>query len=243
MKTVHEVSRLTGVSVRALQYYDQIGLLPPAGRTEAGYRLYDDAALERLQQILLLRALEFSLKDIQAILQNPAFDRRQALEDQIALLTMRKEHLENLIALARGVQLIGGKYMNLTAFDTRKIDQYAAEAKARWGATPEYKELAEKEKNRTPADNQLLAQEMMGLFTELGALRSLDPAGPEAQAWAAKLQAFITENCYTCTKKILLGLGKMYAGGGEFTRNIDQAGGEGTADFAERVLSVYCRED
>ena len=98
--TVKEVSRLTGVSIRALQYYDRIGLLHPAGYTEAGYRLYDDRALERLQQILLFRQLEFPLKEIGRILSSPDFDRNKALEQQITLLTMRKEHLEKLIGFA-----------------------------------------------------------------------------------------------------------------------------------------------
>ena len=75
MMTVNEVSKLTGVSIRALQYYDTIGLLPPAGYTEAGYRLYDDTAMERLQQILLFRELEFPLKEIKRILDSPNFDR------------------------------------------------------------------------------------------------------------------------------------------------------------------------
>ena len=78
MMTVKEVSDLTGVSIRALHYYDQLGLLPAAGRTDSGYRLYDNAALERLQQILLFRELEFSLKDIQRILSNSAFDRKKS---------------------------------------------------------------------------------------------------------------------------------------------------------------------
>ena len=86
MMTVKEASRLTGISIRTLQYYDKLGLLPVM-RTESGYRLYDDAALERLQQILLFRELEFPLKDIQKIVENPAFDRQKALEQQITLLT------------------------------------------------------------------------------------------------------------------------------------------------------------
>lgn len=109
MMTVHEVSKRTGVSIRALQYYDKIGLLPPAEYTQAGYRLYDDAALERLQQILLFREMEFSLKEIQTILQSPDFDRDRALEQQIALLTLKKEHLDNLITFARGLKQVGGK--------------------------------------------------------------------------------------------------------------------------------------
>ena len=100
MKTVHEVSRLTGVSIRALQYYDSIGLLRPAGRTEAGYRLYDDADLETLQQILLFRELEFPLKEIRRILGSPDFDREKAIDRQIGLLRLKKERLERLLRLA-----------------------------------------------------------------------------------------------------------------------------------------------
>ena len=90
MMTVHEVSRLTGVSIRTLQYYDRIGLLHPAGHTEAGYRLYDEAALETLQQILLFRELEFPLKDIKKIIGSPDFDRSKALGQQIELLELKK---------------------------------------------------------------------------------------------------------------------------------------------------------
>ena len=113
MMTVNEVSKLTGVSIRALQYYDKIGLLHPAEYTEAGYRLYDDTALERLQQILLFRELEFSLKEIQSILQSTDFDRDRALDQQICLLTLKKEHIENLITFARGLKQVGGMNMEL----------------------------------------------------------------------------------------------------------------------------------
>ena len=90
MKTVNEVSKLTGVSIRTLQYYDKIGLLKPAEYTESGYRLYDDAALERLQQILLFRELEFPLKDIKDIVTRSDFDKRLALDQQIELLELKK---------------------------------------------------------------------------------------------------------------------------------------------------------
>ena len=137
MITVHEVSKLTGVSVRTLQYYDKIGLLHPAKYTDSGYRLYDDAALVKLQQILLFRELEFPLKDIKLIMDSPDFDYRKALEQQIDLLTLKKEHLENLLNLARGIKAIGVNKMDFTAFDTSKIDEYAEKAKASWGNTPE----------------------------------------------------------------------------------------------------------
>ena len=119
MRTVGEVSRLTGVSIRTLQHYDRIGLLRPATRTEAGYRLYDDGDLERLQQILLFRELAFPLKEIRRILENPAFDRKQALEQQITLLEMRRDQLERLIVLARDIQREGGdRTMDFSEFDT-----------------------------------------------------------------------------------------------------------------------------
>ncbi len=240
MMTVNEVSRLTGVSIRTLQYYDKIGLLHPAKYTEAGYRLYDDACLERLQQILLFRELEFPLKDIREILDSPSFDRSKALAQQIELLTLKKEHIENLISLARGIKQIGVKKLTFDAFNTKKIDEYAAQAKASWGGTAAYKEYEERSKGRTKADIQKINVQLMDIFAEFGAIRDTDPASEQAQTLVKKLQDFITENMYTCTNEILRGLGEMYAGGGEFTENIDKYGGEGTAEFAAAAIENYC---
>jgi hypothetical protein len=83
----------------------------------------------------------------------------------------------------------------------------------------------------------------MLLFKEAGELRDTDPASPEAQDLVKRIQDFITENLYTCSKKILSGLGKMYSGGGDFTRNIDEYGGEGTAEFVDKAIQIYCREE
>ncbi|MEE0776621.1 MAG: MerR family transcriptional regulator, partial [Bacillota bacterium] len=109
MRTVKEVSELAGVSIRTLHHYDAIGLLRPTRTTESGYRLYDETALERLQSILLFRGLKFSLKEIKEILDSPTFDRNRALEQQIELLRLQKEHIENLIDLARGIYVMGVK--------------------------------------------------------------------------------------------------------------------------------------
>ena len=168
MMTVHEVSKISGVSIRALHHYDHIGLLPATEVTEAGYRLYDEAALERLQHILLFKALEFPLKDIKDILDSPDFDRSKALEQQIHLLELRKEHLQNLIDLARGIKAIGVKHMSFEAFDTRKIDEYSERAKASWGTTDAYKEYEKKSAGRTKETQQKLNVEMMDIFAEFG---------------------------------------------------------------------------
>ncbi len=241
MKTVKEVSKLTGVSVRALHHYDAIGLLKPAKVTEAGYRLYDEASLERLQQILLFRELEFPLKEIKAILESPDFDRNKALEQQITLLQLKKEHLENLINLACGIKAKEVKYMDFTAFDTRKIDEYAARAKDSYGKTPEYREFEEKTKGRTKEETRKLSGEMMALFTTFGELRSLPPHSEEVQSQVKKLQNFITEHFYTCSDQILQSLGEMYVADGEFTENIDRAGGDGTAQFVREAIRAYCK--
>ena len=243
MMTVHEVSKLTGVSVRALHHYDQLGLLKPAEVTEAGYRLYDEGSLARLQSILLFRELQFPLKDIGAILDSPSFDRNKALDQQIRLLELQKEHLENLIEFAKGMKLVGVKRMtDFTAFDTKKIDDYAREAKASWGQTKEWKEYEQKAQGRTREDNAALARGMMDIFAEFGAIRDTDPAAPEAQALVQKLQSYITEHYYTCSDEILLSLSKMYDGGGTMTENIDKVGGPGTGDFAARAIAVHCKK-
>ena len=240
MMTVKQVSELTGVSIRTLQYYDKTGLLSPTEYTEAGYRLYDDTALEKLQQILLFRELEFPLKDIRAIMESPDFDRNKALQQQIELLELKKQHLEKLITFARGIKMIGVRAVDFTAFDTSKLDEYAKKAKEEWGNTAAYKEYEKKAKTRTKEENAAFAEEFMGLFAELGGMRGLAPEDEKVQAQVKRIRDYITENMYTCTDEILAGLGKMYACGGEFTENIDKVGGKGTAELAAKAIEVYC---
>lgn len=239
MMTVNEVSKISGMSIRSLHYYEEIGLLPATEVTQAGYRLYDDNALARLQLILLFRELQFPLKEIKTILDNPDFDRSKALEQQIHLLELRKEHLQNLIDLARGIKMIGVKHMNFEAFDTRKIDEYAEEAKKTWGQTDAYKEYEKKSAGRTKEAQQALNAEMMGIFAEFGRVKDGAPDSDAARGLVVKLQKHITDNYYTCTDEILESLGQMYAGGGDFTTNIDKVGGEGTAVFANEAIESY----
>lgn len=243
MMTVNEVSKLAGVSIRTLQYYDKIGLLHPTGHTDAGYRLYDDTDLERLQHILLFRELEFSLKDIASIINSPDFDRSKALEQQIEMLKLKREHIDNLMNFAIGIKLLGVKHMDFKAFDRSKLDEYSRQAKDMYKESPEYKEMEEKSKNRTKEEEGILADRFMLLFKEAGTLKDTDPSSPEAQDLVKRIQDFITENLYTCSKKILSGLGKMYSGGGDFTKNIDEYGGEGTAEFIDKAIQIYCREE
>ena len=236
MKTVHEVSQISGVSVRTLHHYDAIGLLRPTAVTEAGYRLYDDTALARLQSILLFRELAFPLKEIKRIMDDPQFDQATALEQQIRLLELQQERLSRLIDLARETMKTGVTHMDFTAFDNSKLEQYAAEVKERWGNTAAYQESAQ----RPAAEQKDAAAGLMAQFARMGRLRTGDPAGQEAQDAVRELQQFITKHFYTCTPEILSGLGQMYTADDRFRASIDAAGGEGTADFAGKAIAVYC---
>ena len=241
MKTVKQISDLTGVSIRALHHYDTIGLLKPSQVTEAGYRLYDDAALKRLYMILVFRELGLPLKKIQGILDAPDYDRNRALEQQIGLMEQKITHLQNRMDFAKGIKLLGVNYMDFNEFDPKKLDDYSAQAKALYGKTDAYKEYEEKSKGRTKEQEKALGGQVMDFFVRLGAMEEKDPGSEAAQAWVRDLQAYFTENFYTCTPQILKGLGEMYAGGGSMTENIDAAGGPGTGAFAKAAIDIYCQ--
>lgn len=239
MKTVKEVSNLTGVSVRALHHYDTIGLLTPTQVTEAGYRLYDDTAIEKLYMILVFRELGLSLKEIAGILHAPDYDRNRILEKQIKLMQERVGKLQDRITLAKGMLTVGVNYMSFKGFDPKKMDEYSTQAKVLYGKTDAYKEFEQKSKCRTAQQEKDLGDQVMDFFVRLGKMRPCDPACEEAQAWAKELQEFFTEHFYTCTPQILSSLAESYAGGGSMTENIDKVSGAGTGAFAKEVLDLY----
>lgn len=126
MMTVKEISKLTGISARTLHYYDEIGLFTPTEKSEAGYRLYDDKALEKLQQILFFREFDIPLKGIKAIIENPNFDRNQILQMQKEMLTAKKERIEKLIISIDDI-LKGDNKMDFGVFNKKEIeDMYNA---------------------------------------------------------------------------------------------------------------------
>lgn len=234
MKTVKEISRLTGISVRTLHYYDEINLLKPTQITDAGYRLYDDTALERLHSILLFKELQFPLKEIKAILDNPNFDQQTALKEQISFLELQKKRLDKIISSARNMLMKGAENMSFSAFDKTELEQYAEEAKQKWGHTDTYKEYAQRHSASSDKTEQL-----MQLFTEIGKIKHLPPGCKEAQKLIKELQNFITENYYFCTDEILKGLGQMYISDERFKNNIDKAGGNGTAEFTAKAIKLF----
>ena len=262
MKTVREVSRLTGVSVRTLHHYDAIDLLKPSRVSKAGYRLYDEAALERLYLILVFRELGMSLKEIGRVLEAPDHERNRVLEQQIQLMQKKVNGLQNRISLAKGIQVLGVNYMNFDGFDPKKIDEYGAQAKVLYGKTDAYQEFERKSNGRTRDQEADLSSQVMDFFERLGVplktergnrvfpvsdkaediVRALGPCEPDSEAalaWAKELQDFFTEHFYTCTPQILRSLAQSYAGGGSMNENIDKAGGPGTGSFAKQVIDAY----
>ena len=236
---IREFSELTGVSVRTLHYYDEIGLLPPAFVDSAtGYRFYDEQSLLRMQEILFYRELDFPLQSIKKILSSPNYDKNKALHEQKHLLTLKKERLERLISAIDGA--VKGENV-MKAFDNSEFETYKAEAKERWGKTDAYKEHAERTKNYSKQTWNDLAEGMDHIMAEFAlCMRSgKAPGAPEAQGLVAALQKHITENYYRCTNEILAGLGQMYVTDDRFRNNIDRHA-DGTAAFIYEATEIYC---
>ena len=235
---IREFAKFTGVSVRTLHYYDEIGLLRPACVDRStGYRYYDENSLLRMQEILFYRELDFSLKSIREILSSHNYDKAKALQGQKKLLILKKERLEGLISAIDGA-MKGENVMS--AFDNSKFETYKTQAKAKWGKTEAYKEFEEKTAGQSEDQQLSVADGLMAIFAQMGEIRHAAPESAEAQAMVKKLQDYITAHYYTCTKQILRGLGMMYIAGDEMTENINKAGGEGTAEFAHKAIEVYC---
>ena len=239
-----EFAKLAGVSVRTLHYYDEIGLLKPAFVDEQnGYRFYDEISLERMQEILFYRELDFELKSIRDILSSPDYDKQKALAEQRKLLILKKERLERIIAALNSAEK--GKII-MSAFDNSDYEtarkQYETEAKQRWGETEAYKEYEQKTANYTKNKRQEVNDGLMAVFTKFADCmhngNTADSA--EAQALVKELQNYITENYYTCTNEILAGLGQMYVADERFKTNIDKHA-TGTVEFVSKAIEIYCK--
>ena len=232
---IKEFAEQIGVSVRTLHYYDEIGLLKPSEvDAQNGYRFYDERSLERMQEILFYRELDFSLKTIAQILSSPDYDKQQALTRQRKLLLAKKERLEQLINALDGLEK-GEGFMKNNEYEKLK-NEYAEEVRQRWGSTDAYKESQQRNTDFSKA-----AALLDGVFEEFAELdrSGISPDDEAAKIQVEKLQRCITENFYTCTNEILAGLGQMYAADVRFKTNIDKHG-VGTAEFVSQCINSYC---
>jgi len=236
---IKEFAEFTGVSVRTLHYYDEIGLLPPAcADPSTGYRYYDESSLLRMQEILFYRELDFPLKSIGRILSSPEHDARKSLEEQKILLTLKKERLERLISSIDDA-MKGANMMR--AFDNSEFEKQKAEVRERWGHTDAYRQHEEKTKNYSKQKWNDLAAGLDHIMAEfaLTMKNGEAPQSSEAQALVKSLQAHITAHYYNCTDQILAGLGQMYVADERFRNNIDNHA-DGTAAFICEAIEYYC---
>ena len=237
---IKKFAELTGVSVRTLHYYDEIGLLKPSSVDRfTGYRYYDESSVLRMQEILFYRELDFSLKSIAEILSSPNYDREKALKEQKKLLTLKKERLERLI-LSIDNAVKGENVMS--AFDNSEFEAYKAEAKEKWGNTKAYAEFSEKTKDYSKERFADINTGLEYIFRDFAKLMKSGATSDssEAQALVKKLQDYITENYYTCTDEILAGLGQMYVADERFKNNIDKYA-DCTAEFVSKAIYNYTK--
>lgn len=240
---IKKFSELTGVSVRTLHYYDEIGLLTPEYVDEHnGYRYYGEQSLQRISEILFYRELDFSLKAVSQILSLPNYDRKAALQGQKELLILKRNRLNRLIQALDDAEkgAIPIKIFDNSEYEKARAE-YKAEAEKKWGNTDEYRQFSEKTKDYGEekwCEVNAGLDQVFSKFAEVKAA-GFAPESDEAKAVAEELQGFITANYYDCNKQILACLGEMYTSDERFRNNIDKHA-PGTADFASKAIKAYC---
>ena len=247
MYKINEVSKLTGVSIRMLHHYDNIGLLEPSKRTNSNYRMYNDDDIARLYQILLFIELEFPLQEIKQILDNKDFDREEALKVQRNLIFEKKKRLERILeSIDDTIENLGGKTMsknNFKAFDYDEVkkhqEKYKEETEKRYGNSDAYKETQEKTSKYSKNDWESIMEEAAVIYEELAKLIDKDPSDEKVQELVEKWRNHINTNFYNCTVEIFRGLALMYVGDERFTKNIDKYR-DGLAQFMSDAMNIYC---
>lgn len=247
-RTIGQVARLTGISVRTLHHYDAVGLLPPSGRSAAGYRLYDQADLERLQQILFFKELGFGLRDIARIMTDPRFERRHALETQRALLAAKADRLAAVRAALDAALEAAEKGQAMNADDLFGVfgdfdpSEYDDEARRRWSGTDAYAESARRTAAYGKADWRAIKTEADEITAAFAAAfdGGLDPGGPPVQAIVERHWRHLERWFYTPTPELFAGLGDLYANDPRFARNV-AAGHDGLAANRRAAMRDYAR--
>lgn len=238
----NEVAALAGVSVRTLHHYDRIGLLCPSRNADNGYRAYSGEDLDLLQQILFFRECGFSLAQIQAMLQSPAFDRDQAFALQKNWLLHERDRIDAMLRTLEQTMRASKGERSMTpqekfaGFDLTG-NPYEDEARRLWGDETVDQSNA-KLAALTPDGRNEVAAGMHALFTELAALRGEAPESAVAQAAMEKMYRTFNQNFASYTPQAFAGLGQLYVSDERFTKNIDRYG-EGLSQFLARAMAIY----
>ncbi|MBP7966865.1 MerR family transcriptional regulator [Candidatus Woesebacteria bacterium] len=242
--TVHQLANLSGISVRTLHYYDEIGLLKPSYVADNGYRYYEEVELFRLQQILFFKELDFSLENIGEIMHSTSFNRLEALQDQQKLLEKeQKRILKLLITIEKTINsLKKGEKMNTAdifePFTDEELEQLKQESKQKWGNTEAYKQSAERTKHWQKADYDRIKAEGLALAKKLALAMDLDIKSGEVQMLIKEHYASISI-FYDCSLDFYKNLGKMYTEDPRFTKYYDTFR-PGLAVWLQGAIEYYC---
>ena len=228
--TVGAVARLAGVTVRTLHHYDEIGLLKPSDRSDAGYRRYSEADLERLQRILFYRELGFGLDQVKDAMTDGSADASAHLRRQHALLQDRIGRLQRMVSAVEKALEARTMGINLTPEERFEVfgdfdpDQHAAEVEERWGDTDAYRESARRTKGYRKADWQAIKAEGQAAVDQLvAAMQAGKPAdSPEAMEGAEAHRAQIDRWFYPCSYEMQVGLAEMYLADPRFTATYEK---------------------
>lgn len=240
---------MAGISVRMLHHYDKIGLLDPESVSAAGYRLYSDENLDRLQQILFFKELNFPLQEIKIILDSPNFNKKEALETHRQLLLEKKLRLEKIIqSVDKTINSMEGEFKMdkkeiLNVFSMTEIEEhqrkYSEEVKEKYGNTSAYKESNEKTSKYTKEDWSNIMKDWDIIYKKLANLMDKNPDDKEVQEYIHQSREHISKNFYDCTPEIFRGLGEIYVNDERFTANIDKYK-TGLSKFLRDAINVYC---
>ena len=241
LKTVNEIAKLTGITVRTLHYYDEINLLKPSDISQAGYRLYSNEDIEILHQIMFLKEIGFELKQIKDIIYNPGFDKTRALKKHKEILIIKKKRIEKLIKLVDS-KLEGELNLSFSEFDESSIiakqKEYHVEVVQRFKNTQAYKEFEEKQSTR---NNEFpdIDKKARIIFGEIAGYMESPPSCKEVQNLISLWQNYITENYYRCTNEILQCLAVMYIEDERFKNYINGISDD-LAQYINEAINFYC---
>ena len=241
--TIKEIADLAGVTTRALRYYDQIGLLSPAGIGDNGYRYYDQDSLLRLQQILFFRELDFPLKDIHLLMSLPDFNLLRALQEHRAALQNRVCRLEKLIGTVdQTIATIKGEktMTDKDYFEGFDESQYEEETRERWGHTPQYAESQKKWTSYSKEQKDAIKAEGGRITVRMVSENpNAKPDDPDVQAAVGDYLAYINNYFYSCDVEFLRNLADMWVEDPRFAVNYERIR-EGGAEFVRKAVHYYC---
>lgn len=246
---VKDIVQITGITARTLHYYDKIDLFKPTHLTENGYRLYERSSLERLQTILFLKELDFSLKEISDILKLTKQEQQQILKQHSQTLLSRQERLE-AIRTALEEYVSGKDIYHLQIFNHSSVlplqEQYANEASFIYGETQEYREFEMKLEKLLPGEKEILFSEfernMEDVFKDIAACIHQAPSSNEVQQLIVKWKGYLSE-FMTCDPELLACIANTYKFDARFKNYINQYSDEDLAQFLYSAIMHHINQD